>query len=81
MSLNHINMREIGLEDLKKASKKASEESIKHNKALGLPYMEVRDSKLVSISPDGHPTVIGKPRFGTRKVGLKRFRLEEKQKV
>jgi hypothetical protein len=74
-------MREIGLEDLKEAHRKASEEAIKQNRALGLTYIEVRDSKLVSISSDGHPTVIGKPRFGTRKVGLKRFRLEEKQKV
>ena len=74
-------IKEISLEDLKNAHRKASEEALKQNKALGLAYIEVQHSELVSVSSDGQETVIGKPRFGTRKIDLKRFRLDEKQKV
>lgn len=74
-------MKEIGLEDLKNALRKGGKAALKQNKALGLTYLEVRAGELVSVSSDGQETVIGKPRFGTRKIGLKRFRLDEKQKV
>ena len=68
-------MKEIGLKDIQEAQRKASEKSIKLNRALNLPYCEVRNEKLISIASDGQETVVGKPRFGTRKITTKRFKL------
>lgn len=71
-------MEEIGLSDIKKAQQRASERAAKLNKALNLPYLEVRNAKLVSVAADGQETVIGKPRFGTTKIGRKSFRLDDR---
>lgn len=72
-------MAEINLKDIKKAQRMASEKAVKLNKALGLEYYEVRNAHLISIAPDGQETIIGPPRFGTRKVERKRFKLADEQ--
>jgi predicted RNA binding protein YcfA (HicA-like mRNA interferase family) len=72
-------MAEISSKDIRRAQRMASEKAVKLNKALGLEYYEVRNSHLILITPDGKETVIGTPRFGTRKIERKRFRLDDEQ--
>lgn len=61
-------MKELNVEELNKIQKRASDKAIKINRALGLPYLVVRNDQLIKIDKEGNEKVIGKPKFGTRKV-------------
>ena len=68
--------KEITVEDLNKLQKKASDNAIKLNKAMGLTYLVVKNNKLIQIGPDGRETVLGKPEFGTTKFDKKKITLK-----
>jgi hypothetical protein len=69
-------MKELNLEELNRIQKKASENAIRLNKALGLPYLVVRNNKLIHIDQNGIEKVIGKPEFGIRKVKKRKITLK-----
>lgn len=71
-------MQEIRLKDIIKAHRNARRKAIRRNRALGLSYLEVEDAQLVSVDPKGKKTVLGKPRFGMKKISQKRFKLNDK---
>lgn len=68
---------DLNLKDIKNAQRRATEKALRLNRALGLPYFEAKNSKLVSVDSEGNETVIGDARFGLRKISRKRFRLDE----
>ncbi|AFL85056.1 hypothetical protein Belba_2502 [Belliella baltica DSM 15883] len=68
--------KEITVEDLNKLQKKASDNAIKLNKAMGMTYLVVRNNKLIQIEPDGKETIIGKPEFGTKRIEKKQITLK-----
>lgn len=68
--------KEITVEDLNKLQKKASNNAIKLNKAMGMTYLEVRNNKLIQIEPNGKETIIGKPEFGTKRIEKKQITLK-----
>lgn len=70
-------MEDLTLKDLKIAQCKANEKALRLNRALGLPFLEVQNSQLVSVDPEGRKTVLGEARFGLRKINRKRFRLDD----
>jgi hypothetical protein len=72
---------EITREAIQKAQDDASEKAIRRNKALGLSYIEVQGTNLVRVDSTGEVSVLGKARFGTRKIKRKRFKLNEQQKI
>lgn len=71
-----MNDKEITVEDLNKLQKKASDNAIKLNKAMGMTYLVVRNNKLIQIEPDGKETIIGKPEFGTKRIEKKQITLK-----
>ncbi|EOZ93748.1 hypothetical protein A33Q_3694 [Indibacter alkaliphilus LW1] len=71
-----MSNKEITVEDLNKLQKKASQNAVKLNKAMGLTYLVVRKNKLIQIEPDGKETVLGNSEFGTRKVEKKSITLK-----
>lgn len=68
--------KEITVEDLNKLQKKASDNAIKLNKAMGMTYLVVRNNKLIQIEPNGKETIIGKPEFGTKRIEKKQITLK-----
>ncbi len=68
--------KEITVEDLNRLQKKASQNAVKLNKAMGLTYLVVRNNRLIQIEPDGKETVIGKPEFETKKFNKKKITLK-----
>jgi hypothetical protein len=66
-----MSEKEITVEGLNRLQKKASQNAIKLDKAMGLTYLVVRRNKLIQIEPDGKETVLGKSEFGTRRVEKK----------
>ena len=68
--------KEISVKDLNRLQKKASQNAIKLDKAMGLTYLVVRRNKLIQIEPDGKETVLGKSEFGTRRVEKKNITLK-----
>jgi maleate cis-trans isomerase len=48
-----MNYKELTVEELNKLQKKASENAIKLNEAMGLSYLVVRNNNLIQIDPDG----------------------------
>jgi hypothetical protein len=71
-----MSNKEITVEDLNKLQKKASQNVVKLDKAMGLTYLVVRNNKLIQIEPNGKETVIGKPEFGTKKINEKKIALK-----
>jgi hypothetical protein len=68
---------DLGLKDIKSAQKRATEKALRLNRALGLPYIEAQDAKLVSVDSKGNETIIGEALFGLRKISYKRFKLDD----
>lgn len=68
-------MEEIRLKDIRKAQRNARRKALRRNRALGLSYLKVKDSQLVSVDPKGKETIIGTPRFGMKRISQKRFKL------
>ena len=64
-------MSELKTKDLIKAQKKASKESISITKALGQPYITVKNGILYRIEPDGKQIKLRKATFGTKKINKK----------
>ena len=64
-------MSELKTKDLIKAQKKASKESIIITKALGQPYITVKNGILYRIEPDGKQIKLRKATFGTKKINKK----------
>ena len=64
-------MKELKTKDLIKAQKKANEESIRVTKALGQPYITVKNGFLYRIDADGSQTKLRKATFGTKKIDKK----------
>lgn len=71
-----MSEKEISVKDLNRLQKKASQNAIKLDKAMGLTYLVVRRNKLIQIEPDGKETVLGKSEFGTRRVEKKNITLK-----
>ena len=71
-----MSNKEITVEDLNKLQRKASQNAVKLNKAMGLTYLVVRNNKLIQIDPDGKETVIGKPEFEMKKFNTKKITLK-----
>lgn len=67
---------EITVKDLKKIQSKASARAIQLNKALGLPYIIVRNGMLIAVDPEGREKLLRKAVFGTRTVKQKRIKLK-----
>lgn len=72
-------MKDINIEDLKVAQRRASKDSIRVTKALGLPYYTVRKGYLYLIEPNGKEKKIRKAIFGTRKINTRRIALKDGQ--
>ncbi|WP_209329508.1 hypothetical protein [Lunatimonas salinarum] len=72
---------EITRKDIENAQKDAAEKAIRRNKALGLSYIEVQDSNLVQVDSTGEVSLLGKARFGIKKIGHKRFKLNEQKEI
>jgi hypothetical protein len=68
-------MGELTAKVLKKAQRKASKESIKISKALELPYYVVKKGYLYLVHPDGSEERKKKAVFGTRKIGVKKIKI------
>ncbi len=71
-----MKKKDLTLEELNKLQKRASENAIKLNQAMGLNYLVVRNNNLIRIDATGQETVIGKPEFGTRKVKKRKIVLK-----
>lgn len=69
-------MKELNVEELNKIQKRASDKAIKINKALGLPYLVVRNDQLIKIDKEGNEKVLGKPEFGTRRIFKSKINLK-----
>lgn len=74
-----MNKQDITVEDLEKAQQEASDKAIRINKALGLGFYVVRDSKLYYIDTEGEEKEIRKSRFGEHKVNMKEMKLKNVQ--
>jgi hypothetical protein len=71
-----MSEKDIEAKDIDIAQKEAHKSAIRLNKALGLSYYKVKNDKLYEVFPDGKERLIGKSRFGTRKVEKKHFELK-----
>ncbi|WP_194976822.1 hypothetical protein [Aquiflexum lacus] len=71
-----MSEKEISVKDLNRLQKKASQNAVKLDKAMGLTYLVVRRNKLIQIEPDGKETVLGKSESGTRRVEKKNITLK-----
>lgn len=75
-------MAEITASVLENAQRKAAKESIRINKALGLPYHIVRRGYLYLVEPDGTSKKIKRVAFGLKKIDLSNIKLkDEKYKI
>ncbi|MBK5214501.1 MAG: hypothetical protein JJE55_12665 [Flavobacteriaceae bacterium] len=70
-------MAEITASVIEKAQRKAAKESIRINKALGLPYHVVRRGYLYLIEADGTSKKIKKVVFGLRRIDLNHIKLKD----
>lgn len=64
-------MRELTIEKLKSAQRKASKEAIQLTRALEMPYYVVKKDYLFLVNADGTEKRIRKAIFGTRKISSK----------
>ena len=74
-------MSELKTKDLIKAQKKASKESISITKALGQPYLTVKNDILYRIEPDGRQVKLRKATFGTKKIDKKIIKINNGNKT
>jgi hypothetical protein len=72
-------MKELNIEELNKIQKRASDKAIKINRALGLPYLVVRNDQLIKIDKEGNEKVIGRPEFGTRRISKSKINLKSSE--
>lgn len=72
-------MTKLTAKALNNAMRKAGEESMRLDKALGLPHLEVCDGYLVRIDPNGKQTRLRKAVFGIRKIDRQVIKLHKMQ--
>ena len=69
-------MKTLKTEDLIKAQRRASKESIRVTKALKMPYYTVKNGFLYLVNPDGSEKKIRKAVFGTQKINQKKIKIK-----
>lgn len=74
-------MKDITLEDLKKAQARASKDSLRVTQALGLSHYTVKRGYLYLVKPDGTEEKIKKAVFGTRKIDQKKIIIKNGNKT
>ena len=72
-------MPKLTTKALNNAMCKAGEESLRLDKALGLPHLEVHDGYVVRIEPNGKQTRLKKAVFGIRKIDRQVIKLHKSQ--